>query len=47
MPLEIVRRSLFGKELRDYIESEENPVNKIKAKELLMAYEKYKEMYKF
>ena len=47
LPLEIVRRSLFGKELREYIEKEENPVNKIKATELLMAYEKYKEMYKF
>jgi hypothetical protein len=47
LPLEIVRRTLFGKELREYIEKEENPVNKIKAKELLMAYEKYKEMYKF
>jgi len=47
LPLEIVRRSLFGKELREYIEKEENQVNKIKAKELLMAYEKYKEIYKF
>ena len=47
LPLEIVRRTLFGKELKEYIEKEENPVNKIKAKELLMAYEKYKEMYKF
>ena len=47
MPLEMVRRSLFGKELREYIEKEENQVNKIKAKELLMAYEKFKEIYKF
>ncbi len=47
MPLEIVRKSLFGKELRDYIEKEESQVNKIKAKELLMAYEKFKEHYKF
>ena len=47
LPLEIVRRGLFGKELREYIEKEENPVNKIKAKELLMAYDKFKEIYKF
>lgn len=47
LPLEIVRRGLFGKELRDYIEKEQNPVNKIKANELLMAYEKFKEIYKF
>ena len=47
MPLEIVRRSLFGKDLRQYIEKEQNPLNKVKAKELLMAYEKFKEQYKF
>ena len=47
MPLEIVRRSLFGKDLRQYIEKEDNPLNKVKAKELLMAYEKFKEIYKF
>ena len=47
MPLEVVRRSLFGKDLRQYIEKEQNPLNKVKAKELLMAYEKFKEQYKF
>ena len=47
MPLEVVRRSLFGKDLREYIEKETNPLNKVKAKELLMAYEKFKEIYKF
>ena len=47
MPLEVVRRSLFGKDLREYIEKEQNPLNKIKAKELLMAYDKFKEIYKF
>ncbi|MBQ7351385.1 MAG: hypothetical protein IJW59_00750 [Clostridia bacterium] len=47
LPLEMVRRSLFGKELREYIEKEQNQVNKIKAKELLMAYDKFKEIYKF
>lgn len=47
MPLEVVRRSLFGKDLREYIEKEENPLNKVKAKELLMAYDKFKQIYKF
>ena len=47
LPLEIVRRGLFGKELREHIEKEQSPLNKIKAKELLMAYEKFKEIYKF
>ena len=47
MPLEIVRRSLFGKDLREYIEKEQNPLNKVKAKELLMAYDKFKQIYKF
>lgn len=47
MPLEIVRKTLFGKDLREYIEKESNLLNKIKAKELLIAYEKYKEIYKF
>ena len=47
MPLEVVRRSLFGKDLREYIEKEQNPLNKVKAKELLMAYDKFKQIYKF
>lgn len=46
MPLEVIRRSAFANEVRAYIESEQNPVNKIKAKELLMAFEKFKERYK-
>lgn len=45
-PLEVIRRSAFGNELKDYIENETNPVNKIKGKELLMAFEKFKQMYK-
>jgi hypothetical protein len=45
--LEVVRRSLFGKDLREYIEKEQNPLNKVKAKELLMAYDKFKQIYKF
>ena len=47
MPLETVRKALFGKDIREYIEKETNPLNKVKAKELLMAYEKFKEIYKF
>lgn len=46
MPLEVIRRSAFANEVRAYIENEQNPVNKIKAKELLMAFEKFKERYK-
>lgn len=47
LPLEVIRKSLFGKELREYIDKESDPVNQVKAKELLMAYEKFKEIYKF
>lgn len=47
LPLEVIRRSAFAKELKEYIEKEQNPVNKIKGKELLMAFEKFKETYKF
>lgn len=46
MPLDIIRRSAFANEIRAYIENEQNPVNKIKAKELLMAFDKFKEKYK-
>lgn len=46
MSVEVVRRSAFGNELRDYIEHETNPVNKIKGKELLMAFDKFKDTYK-
>lgn len=46
MPLEVIRRSAFGKEIKDYIDNETNPVNKIKAKELLMAFEKFTQKYK-
>ena len=47
MPIEVVRRSLFGKDLREYIEKEQNPLKQVMAKELLLAYEKFKEIYKF
>lgn len=46
MPLDVIRRSAFANEVRAYIENEQNPVNKIKAKELLMAFDKFKERYK-
>lgn len=47
LPIEVVRRSIFHKVLKDYIEAEQSPLNKIKTKEILIAFEKYKEMYKF
>lgn len=46
LPLEIIRRSLFGKELKEYMENEKDPVKRVKARELLIAFEKYKEIYK-
>ena len=46
MSVEVIRRSAFGNELRDYIEGEKNPVNKIKGKELQMAFDKFKARYK-
>ena len=47
LPLEIIRRSIFGKELRDYMDAQQDPVKRVRARELLIAYEKYKEIYKF
>lgn len=47
LPLEQIRRSAFAKTLKDYIEEEDNQLNKVKAKELLIAFEKMKEIYKF
>lgn len=47
LPIEVVRRSIFHKVLKDYIEQEENPLNKVKSKEILLAFEKMKEIYKF
>lgn len=47
MPMEVIRRSLFPKTIREYIDTERNPINQIKAKELLMAFDKMKEIYKF
>lgn len=46
-PIEVVKRSLFAKTLKEYMEEEENPIYKIKTKELLLAFEKMKEIYKF
>lgn len=46
MPLEVVRRSAFANLIREYIDNQTNPVNKIKGKELLMAFEKFKDNYK-
>lgn len=47
LPIEVVRRSIFHKVLKEYIEEEQNPLNKIRTKEILLAFEKMKEIYKF
>ena len=47
MPIEVVRRIMFHKLLKEYIDTEENTLNKIKAKEIMLAFEKMKEIYKF
>lgn len=47
LPIEVIRRSIFHKVLKDNIEEEQNPLSKIKTKEILLAFEKMKEIYKF
>ena len=47
MPMELVRRIMFHKILNEYIDNEQNTLNKIKAKEIMLAFEKMKEIYKF
>lgn len=47
LPMEVIRRSIFHKVLKDYIEEEQNPLNKVRTKEILLAFEKMKEIYKF
>jgi hypothetical protein len=47
LPLQIIRRSIFAKELRDYMESQQDPVGRVRTRELLIAFEKYKDIYKF
>lgn len=47
LPIEVIRRSMFHKTLKTYIDEEQNPLNKIKTKEILLAFEKMKEIYKF
>lgn len=47
LPIEVVRRIMFHKTLKEYIDTEENTLNKIKAKEIMLAFEKMKEIYKF
>lgn len=46
-PIEVVRRIMFHKLLNEYIATEENILNKTKAKEIMMAFEKMKDIYKF
>ena len=47
LPIEVIRRSIFSKVLKEYIEEETNPLNQIKTKEILLAFDKMKEIYKF
>ena len=47
LPIEVVKRSLFSKTLKEYIEEESNPLYQIKTKEILLAFDKMKEIYKF
>lgn len=47
LPIEVVKRSLFAKTLKEYIEEESNPIYQIKTKEILLAFDKMKEIYKF
>ena len=43
LPIEVIRKVMFHKTLSEYIESEENPLNKIKTKEILLAFDKIKD----
>ena len=47
LPIEVVRRSLMHKTLTTFIEEETNPLYKVKTKEILLAYDKLKEVLKF
>lgn len=47
LPIEVVKKGLFAKVLKDYIEEETNPIYQIKTKELLLAFDKLKEIYKW
>ena len=47
LPIEVLKRSLFSKALKEYIEEESNPLYQIKTKEILLAFDKMKEIYKF
>ncbi|MGN0961881.1 MAG: NUDIX domain-containing protein [Christensenellales bacterium] len=47
MTLEVIRRSEFASEISEYINNEPNQLNKIKGKEILLAFDKFKEIYKF
>ena len=47
MPVDVVRRIMFHKVLSEYIAEEQDTLKKIKAKEIMIAFEKMKEIYKF
>lgn len=43
LPIEVIRKAMFHKTLTEYINNEENPLNKAKTKEILLAFEKIKD----
>ncbi len=47
VPMEYIRKSIFLKTLREYIDNESNPLNQVKTKEIVLAFEKMKDIYKF
>lgn len=47
LPIEVVRRSMMHKVLKEYVDTETDPLSKVKTKEILLAFEKMKEIYKF
>ena len=47
MPMEIIRRGIVAKTLKEYIDQETNMLNQVKTREILMAFEKMKEIYNF
>ena len=47
MRMEFIYRDNFKDELLEYIDSEKNIINQIKAKEILIAFDKLKEVYGF
>lgn len=47
LPMEVVRRSEFIDTLEDFIENEDNVLSQVKAKEILLAFDKMRNVYNF